>query len=238
MPSVPQRDFTECKQFFMPTGKVPVFQSRPPAKARPLCYDAFAVLHSGATKTPLYVAERINRGLPCSRRPVRNAAITSLPTPACRSRSGPRSTTTRAAATRGHMAPTANMGSAEAMAQSFSLANMVPQAPRNNSGPWAGIEKATRKYVMRASGDVYVITGPVFDDSGRSDRAGAGAGAALSVQAGVRPGFPARLGALAGKQRAGAHRAPDRLRGAGQTDRHRVPAGADRQIAPLTQART
>jgi endonuclease G len=49
-----------------------------------------------------------------------------------------------------------------AMAQSFSLANMVPQAPRNNSGAWSGIERATRKYVMRASGDVFVLTGPVF----------------------------------------------------------------------------
>ncbi len=48
------------------------------------------------------------------------------------------------------------------MAQSFSLANMVPQAPQNNRKSWAGIEKATRKYVRRAQGDVYVITGPVF----------------------------------------------------------------------------
>ena len=40
---------------------------------------------------------------------------------------------------------------------------MVPQAPANNRGPWAkSIEKATRKYVMRAVGDVYVFTGPVY----------------------------------------------------------------------------
>jgi endonuclease G len=49
------------------------------------------------------------------------------------------------------------------MAQSFSLANVVPQAPKNNQKAWSGIEQATRKYVMRAKGDVYVISGPVYE---------------------------------------------------------------------------
>lgn len=64
---------------------------------------------------------------------------------------------------RGHMAPAADMAGATAMAQSFSLANMIPQNPTGNSGPWAKIEKDTRSYTMRATGDVYVLTGPVFD---------------------------------------------------------------------------
>ncbi len=64
---------------------------------------------------------------------------------------------------RGHMAPAADMGTDEAMAQSFSLANIVPQAPINNRKTWAKIEKDTRKYVMRAAGDVYVITGTVYE---------------------------------------------------------------------------
>lgn len=58
---------------------------------------------------------------------------------------------------RGHMAPAGDMASEEAMTQGFSLANIIPQAPINNRKVWAKIEKDTRKYVMRAKGDVYVI---------------------------------------------------------------------------------
>ena len=48
------------------------------------------------------------------------------------------------------------------MAQSFSLANMVPQDIQHNGGAWAKIEQDTRRYIRRAKGDVFVITGPVF----------------------------------------------------------------------------
>ena len=62
------------------------------------------------------------------------------------------------------------------MAQSFSLANMVPQAPEHNRGVWArSVEMATRKYAVRASGGVYVITGPVFVPN-IAQSAGAGIG--------------------------------------------------------------
>jgi endonuclease G len=61
------------------------------------------------------------------------------------------------------MAPAADMGTDNAIAQSFSLANVVPQAPINNRKAWAKIENDTRKYVMRAAGNVYVIMGPVFE---------------------------------------------------------------------------
>lgn len=58
-PTVPlPTSFAQCKQFFV-NGRPPLVQRRP--ALRELCYESFAVLHSGETKTPLYVAERLNR---------------------------------------------------------------------------------------------------------------------------------------------------------------------------------
>ena len=45
----------------------------------------------------------------------------------------------------------------------FFFTLLVPQAPEHNRGVWAkSVEPATRNYARRASGDVYVITGPAY----------------------------------------------------------------------------
>lgn len=51
-------DFSSCLQFFA-NSKPPVVAPRPTHRA--LCYDAFAVLHSGESKTPVFVAEKLNQ---------------------------------------------------------------------------------------------------------------------------------------------------------------------------------
>ena len=63
---------------------------------------------------------------------------------------------------RGHLSAAADMNNDEAMAQSFSLANIIPQNQVNNAKAWVTIEKATRQYALRAKGNVYVITGPAY----------------------------------------------------------------------------
>ena len=152
-------DFSACPQFFA-NGKPPVVVHRPTNRA--LCYEAFAILHSGESKTPLFVAEKLNKASVAGA----NEPRTNKFFPDARLRSAERATLEDYKGSgfdRGHMAPAGDMPTALAMAQSFTLANMVPQAPLHNRGVWANsVEAATRKYVARATGDVYVITGPVF----------------------------------------------------------------------------
>ncbi|MCH8620232.1 DNA/RNA non-specific endonuclease [Undibacterium sp. TS12] len=155
-------DFAGCRQFFA-EQKIPVLQHSTDMRPRALCFSAFAVLHSGRSHTPIYVAERLNRKIinqaKENERSNQFYADTRLP----RAERAELDDYKGSGYDRGHMAPAADMADSSAMAQSFSLANMVPQAPINNRKIWANIEKATRQYVLHAQGDIYVITGPVYD---------------------------------------------------------------------------
>ena len=153
------QDFSACPQFFA-NGIAPAVKDQPLQRA--LCFDAFAVLHSGESKTPVFVAERLNRAAMADTGEKRTNRFYAE----ARLRSAERATLADYKGSgfdRGHMAPAGDMPSAQAMAQSFSLANMVPQAPDQNRGVWAKtVESSTRKYASRAIGDIYVITGPVY----------------------------------------------------------------------------
>lgn len=154
-----QTSFADCPQFF-PDGQPPVVPAAP--ALRELCFTSFAVLHSGQRKTPVLVAERLNRQTLLATKEV---ARTDRFYEEARLPAGERAKLADYRGSgfdRGHMAPAGDMSNPEAMAQSFSLANVVPQDARHNAGAWNKIEQDTRKYILRASGDVYVLTGPVY----------------------------------------------------------------------------
>ena len=151
--------FAACPQFFA-RGIAPALPAAP--KQRELCYEAFAILHSGETRTPVFVAEKLNRQAILDADEKRGDKFfgdARLP----RAERAELTDYKGSGYARGHMAPAGDMPTPAAMAQSFSLANMVPQSMKQNSGPWAKIEKDTRHYASRAKGDVFVITGPVFE---------------------------------------------------------------------------
>lgn len=164
-----QSNFSECANLFA-GNTPPKMRDLTGWKARSLCSDSFAILHSGATRTPLYVAERLNKAQLLDARDEKrsNQFYSDARLPLSERAQLEDYRHNGMSMDRGHLAPAGDMPNDRAMVQSFSLANIVPQNSVHNRQVWAQIEKATRKYVMRAQGDVYVITGVVFTaESGR-----------------------------------------------------------------------
>lgn len=138
-----------------PNQQVPVTKER----GRDLCFDGFAVYYSPTQKKPIYTAEVLSREhleeAPQER--------TNMFYEEARLPSAERSRLEDFRGSgwdRGHNSEAATKRTPQAIAQSFSLANIAPQAPEFNRGTWAkDVEKATRKYAHQAQGNVYVFTG-------------------------------------------------------------------------------
>ena len=146
--------FDQCKDLF-PNQQTPVAAQ----EGRDLCFDSFAVYYSPKDKKPIYTVEKLNGeqlSMPHPRRTNQFYEEARLPFAERSQLSDYRGS----GFDRGHNVPAGDMSNENAMAQSFSLANMMPQARQNNQGIWAkNVEEPTRLYVKRAQGDIYVFTG-------------------------------------------------------------------------------
>lgn len=148
--------FDQCKDLF-PAQQIPTTTQ----VGRDLCFDDFAIYYSPLDKKPIYAVERLNGGqlqAPHPRRTNQFYEEARLPFHERALLADYRGS----GYDRGHNVPAGDMTSEKGMAQSFSLANMMPQARQNNQGIWAKrVEEPTRMYIKRAQGDVYVFTGSV-----------------------------------------------------------------------------
>lgn len=146
--------FDECKNLF-PAQQIPTTAQT----GRDLCFDDFAIFYSPIDKKPIYTVEKLNgeqfQG-PHPRRTNQFYEEARLPFHERSLLADYRGS----GYDRGHNVPAGDMTRERGMAQSFSLANMMPQARLNNQGIWAKrVEEPTRMYIKRAQGDVYVFTG-------------------------------------------------------------------------------
>ena len=146
--------FEDCKDL-LPNQQVPSSSQ----VGRDLCFDSFAIYYSPQDKKPIYTVEKLNKeklSAPHPRRSNQFYEEARLPFAERALLSDYRGS----GFDRGHNAPAGDMSNERSMAQSFSLANMMPQARQNNQGIWAkNVEEPTRAYVKRSTGDIYVFTG-------------------------------------------------------------------------------
>jgi endonuclease G len=145
-----------------PGGAAPaIVRPQLAAEAQELCFREYGVIYSGTSRTPLAAAEHLTRDRVEASRGLQRENVfheeERLP-PNQRARLADYA---RSGFDRGHMAPSGDMPTPEAQAESFSLANMVPQDPGSNRCLWEGIESAVRDLAVR-EGEVWVLTGPIF----------------------------------------------------------------------------
>lgn len=153
---------TQCSGIYYNNESPEILNAKLTPKTKELCYSAFALMHSGISRTPLWSAEHLTReSLRKKTKRSNNFHKEEL------LENDERSLLRDYAHSgydRGHMAPSADMPDKLAQHECFTLANMVPQNADNNRGIWAAIESSTRD-LAKKTGELYVITGPLFTGS-------------------------------------------------------------------------
>ena len=154
-------DLTQCSQSFY-GGVYPEFtNTKLDKKTQALCMDGFAVMYSGVSRTPLWSAEHLDRRRLQQAKTIDREDSFHEESRLPKSMRASLSDYSGSGYDRGHLAPNANMANRSQQYDSFSLANIAPQSPRNNRYIWRNIESATR-YLTQQYGEVYTITGVAF----------------------------------------------------------------------------
>lgn len=145
-----------------PSGSAPTVPAKLMASTVVRCRTSFEILHSGLTRTPLWVSERLTGDAVTAARALervdRYRPDESLP----RDQRAELSDYRRSGWDRGHMAPNDDMPDDRSQQEAFELSNISPQSPDLNRGPWKELESDVRRYAAR-TGVAYVVTGVLFE---------------------------------------------------------------------------
>ncbi|MFZ3481640.1 DNA/RNA non-specific endonuclease [Sphingomonas sp. 3-13AW] len=161
---------TGCDRFYY-GGREPVVVKASLAKnMKRLCYRAFSVGYSPISRTAMWSAEMIDATtVRFARKLERRDEF--YPEPRLAAKDAPKGASSPRAELadyrgsgydRGHLAPSGNMPTRAAQAESFSLANIIPQAPKLNRGSWSDLESDLRDQAFDVK-RIFIVTGPVFN---------------------------------------------------------------------------
>lgn len=151
-----------CKQFFYKKF-VPILNNKKLAKDNhEICFSNYAVNYSAMSKTAVWSAEYLT---PESLYKAKTVSREDAFHEENRLPSNVRSLLSdyqRSGYDRGHLTPSADAPSLIDQHQTFSLANIVPQAPKANQENWRKVEESVRTMVKKYKQPSYVITGPLY----------------------------------------------------------------------------
>ncbi len=151
---------TQCPQHYLEGQAPEILNEKLAPETQEICYQKYGVIHSGIARTALVSAEHLTREeltKPHAKRQDNFHPDPCLP-PADRAELSDYEHT---GYDLGQMSPVGDMADGKSQQESFSLASMIPQNHDLNTKLWEGIEVATRG-LAKDSGELYVITGPIF----------------------------------------------------------------------------
>lgn len=159
--------FDLCPEHFA-QGLSPTFDGKEmPGDLITLCFDGFAVLYSGESKTPLFAAEHLTADKISKQGNFKSNVNFHSEPRVIVEMSARVDDFVKSGYTFGPLFPSSNALTEQSYFQSFSLANSVPRSSSLGKGPWQkGVERDLTRYVSRLNknNDFYVITGPIFGE--------------------------------------------------------------------------
>lgn len=153
-------DFNKCSENFF-QGQPPQVSEKLAKNSQPLCFNGFAVLYSGISKTPIWSAEYLTRQRLTFAKKLERVDNFHEESRLPENYRSFLKDYSNSGFDRGHLAPNGDMSNKNAQYDSFSLANIAPQNPTNNRKTWVKIENKTRDLTEK-HGKGYVVTGVVF----------------------------------------------------------------------------
>ncbi len=151
-----------CEDEFLAQARPALLAPAPAGDVVSVCFEHFAVLHSGSHRGPLWSAYRLTKKMSedgdafTGARPSYHDE-TALPA----SHRSHASDYAHNPWDVGHMTPNNDMPDVSSQRDSFSLANMSPQYETLNRSSWKQVE-ATVHDLPKTAGDIYIVTGPIF----------------------------------------------------------------------------
>lgn len=154
--------YAACPQHF-PNGQAPkLYNPKLSTNYTELCNTAYAVGHSGLTKSALWSAEFLTSQSIAAAKTLERENAFKTDTRLKPSDRSELSDYSRSGYDRGHLSPSADMPDRLSQEESFLLSNMIPQHPKNNRGIHMHIESSIRSNLRNYPNGLFIVTGPIY----------------------------------------------------------------------------